>query len=189
MWWNNVETRPGTGYPTGWEDQDHYEGGWKRDEKGRLHLRLQSKPTGLARLFFNPALPELDDYYEPFTFTYQDLFDAPAGEHQPTAKPISMITGDEMEIDAGPNWDDDLGGSGTYARNDPAMGDVDRMPGGNLLVLDSSIDLQMGGNVVYARMRELDPQADPQRVWALQTPPSYFAYRALPTSRLVGMAE
>ena len=33
MWWNNVETRPGTGYPTGWEDQDHYKGGWKRDEK------------------------------------------------------------------------------------------------------------------------------------------------------------
>ncbi|MDH3248693.1 MAG: nitrate reductase subunit beta [Acidimicrobiia bacterium] len=125
MWWNNVETRPGTGYPTGWEDQEHYEGGWKRDEKGRLHLRLQSKPKGLARLFFNPALPELDDYYEPFTFTYQDLFDAPEGEHQPTAKPISMITGDEMEISAGPNWDDDLGGSGTYARNDPAMGDVD----------------------------------------------------------------
>jgi len=22
MWWNNVETKPGTGYPTQWEDQD-----------------------------------------------------------------------------------------------------------------------------------------------------------------------
>ncbi len=21
MWWNNVETKPGTGYPTKWEDQ------------------------------------------------------------------------------------------------------------------------------------------------------------------------
>ena len=125
MWWNNVETRPGTGYPTGWEDQEHYDGGWERDKKGRLHLKLQSKPAALSKLFFNPALPQLDDYYEPYTYTYQDLFDAPQGEHQPTAMPISMITGDSMEIQGGPNWDDDLGGSETYARNDPSMEGVD----------------------------------------------------------------
>ena len=119
MWWNNVETRPGTGYPTGWEDQEHYKGGWHRDDKGRLHLTLQNKPTGLARLFFNPALPQLDDYYEPFTFRYGDLFTAPAGEQQPTARPISMVTGDEMEIAGGPNWDDDLGGSRIYAAQRP----------------------------------------------------------------------
>ncbi len=125
MWWNNVETRPGTGYPTGWEDQDHYNGGWRRDKKGRLHLKLHNKPTGMARLFFNPSLPQLEDYYEPFTFKYRDLFDAPEGEHQPTAVPISMITGDEMNIEGGPNWDDDLGGSNVYARHDPAMEGVD----------------------------------------------------------------
>ncbi len=125
MWWNNVETRPGTGYPTGWEDQDHYQGGWQRDEKGRLKLTLHSKAKGLGRLFFNPDLPQMDDYYEPFTFTYSDLFTAPAGEHQPTARPISMVTGDEMEIAAGPNWDDDLGGSQVYARNDPSLEGLD----------------------------------------------------------------
>ena len=125
MWWNNVETRPGTGYPTGWEDQDHYQGGWHRDEKGRLKLVLQSRPRALSRLFFNPALPELDDYYEPFTFRYQDLFDSPQGEHQPTARPISQITGDEIEIKTGPNWDDDLGGSDLYARNDPSLEGLD----------------------------------------------------------------
>ncbi len=125
MWWNNVETRPGTGYPTGWEDQEHYQGGWHRDEKGRLKLVLQSKPRALTRLFFNPALPELDDYYEPFTFRYQDLFDAPQGDQQPTAMPISMITGDEIEIETGPNWDDDLGGSDIYARNDVSLEGVD----------------------------------------------------------------
>ncbi|MGF1668658.1 MAG: nitrate reductase subunit beta [Acidimicrobiia bacterium] len=125
MWWNNVETRPGTGYPTGWEDQDHYKGGWHRDEKGRLKLILHSKAKGLGRLFFNPDLPELDDYYEPFTFRYGDLFSAPQGEHQPTARPISMVTGEEMEISAGPNWDDDLGGSNIYARNDPSLDGLD----------------------------------------------------------------
>ena len=24
MWWNNVETKPGTGFPTLWEDQEKY---------------------------------------------------------------------------------------------------------------------------------------------------------------------
>jgi nitrate reductase beta subunit len=33
MWWNNVETKPGTGYPTQWEDQEKYKGGWEREER------------------------------------------------------------------------------------------------------------------------------------------------------------
>ncbi|MFO7620232.1 MAG: hypothetical protein R6W81_03065, partial [Bacteroidales bacterium] len=62
MWWNNVETRPGSGYPTGWEDQDHYRGGWKKGWVG-VELKLHSRPKGLANLFYNPALPDLQDYY------------------------------------------------------------------------------------------------------------------------------
>jgi nitrate reductase / nitrite oxidoreductase, beta subunit len=123
MWWNNVETRPGVGYPTQWENQEHYKGGWEL--KGRagsnLNLKLHSRAQGLARLFFNPDLPDLEDYYEPFTFRYRDLFTAPLGKDQPTARPISMITGQPMEIKTGPNWDDDLGGSAIYARNDVAL--------------------------------------------------------------------
>jgi nitrate reductase beta subunit len=125
MWWNNVETRPGTGYPVGWEDQDHYKGGWHRDKKGRLKLTLHSKGGGIAKAFYNPSLPELDDYYDPFTFKYGDLFSSPQSDQQPTAVPISKITGDEMEITTGPNWDDDLGGSDLFAANDPSMEGVD----------------------------------------------------------------
>ena len=120
MWWNNVETRPGTGYPTGWEDQDHYRGGWEKNWVG-IDLKVHSRTKGLANLFYNPALPELDDYYEPFTFKYEDLFNAPEGEHQPTAIPISDITGDPINIESGPNWDDDLSGSTIYAANDPNL--------------------------------------------------------------------
>jgi nitrate reductase beta subunit len=123
MWWNNVETRPGTGYPTQWENQEHYNGGWEL-KNGDLRLRLHSKARGLFNLFFNPSLPSLEDYYEPFTFRYQDLFDAPAGDDQPTARPVSMITGEPIEIQSGPNWDDDLGGSNIYARNDPNLEEV-----------------------------------------------------------------
>ena len=127
MWWNNVETRPGTGYPTRWEDQDYYAGGWElagKPGKFSLRLKLHSKGKGLLKLFFNPSMPGLDDYYEPFTFRYQDLFNAPAGKDQPTAIPVSMITGQPIDIQSGPNWDDDLGGSNIYAHNDPALEDL-----------------------------------------------------------------
>jgi len=120
MWWNNVETLPGTGYPTQWENQEHYQGGWKR-ENGRVKLRLHSRLKGLINLFFNPTLPNLKDYYEPFTFRYNDLFTAPEGDVQPTAIPESLVTGEPMEIETGPNWDDDLSGSPIYAKNDPSL--------------------------------------------------------------------
>ncbi len=120
MWWNNVETKPGTGYPTLYEDQDQYRGGWVLQD-GRLELRLGSRATELVNISFNPRLPSIDDYYEPWTYTYRDLVDAPAGNDLPVARPVSLITGKEMEIEAGPNWDDDLGGSQIYAANDPNL--------------------------------------------------------------------
>jgi nitrate reductase beta subunit len=123
MWWNNVETKPGTGYPTLWEDQEKYRGGWEL-QGGEPRLRIQGKAATLANIFHNRRLPVLDDYYEPFTYRYQDLFDAPASDDQPTARPISMLTGREMDIEAGPNWDDDLGGSPLYAENDFNLGEL-----------------------------------------------------------------
>jgi nitrate reductase / nitrite oxidoreductase, beta subunit len=122
MWWNNVESRPGTGYPTLWEDQEKYRGGWER-EGDALRLRQSGKAGSLANLFFNPRLPILDDYYEPWTYRYADLFSAPKADDQPTARPVSRITGKPIEIEAGPNWDDDLGGSSVYAAGDPSLGE------------------------------------------------------------------
>ncbi len=121
MWWNNVETKPGTGFPLRWEDQERYRGGWRRTEKGPLELRCQSRSDAFLRLFYNPNQPNLDDYYEPFTYRYEDLLDAPAGTDQPTAVPVSQITGQPMEIQRGPNWDDDLSGSPLYAAQDPNL--------------------------------------------------------------------
>ena len=125
MWWNNVETKPGTGYPTAWEDQEKYKGGWEKKADG-IEVRAVGKLRGALTVFHNPNLPTIDDYYEPFTFKYDDLINAPEGADQPTARPISMVTGEEMEIEAGPNWDDDLGGSPVYAANDPNLANSDR---------------------------------------------------------------
>ncbi|MBM2832126.1 MAG: narH-2, partial [Dehalococcoidia bacterium] len=120
MWWNNVETKPGTGYPTLWEDQTKYRGGWELKGKS-LKLRLGGRLGVLSNLFYNPQLPILDDYYEPWTYAYEHLFNAPQSSEQPTARPLSKITSDYLDIEAGPNWDDDLGGSPVYARNDPNL--------------------------------------------------------------------
>ncbi len=123
MWWNNVETKPGTGYPTKWEDQEYYKGGWEvRD--GKLRLKSTGRGRIIPNIFHNPSMPSMDDYYEPWTYKYETLFNAPEGDDQPTARPISMVTGEHIDIKAGPNWDDDLGGSPIYAENDPNLDEL-----------------------------------------------------------------
>jgi nitrate reductase beta subunit len=120
MWWNNVETKPGTGYPGKWENQDIYKGGWEK--KGNsITLKGAGKYKGITNIFHNPNLPVIDDYYEPFTYKYLDLIESPADDDQPTARPVSLITGKPMDIKMGPNWDDDLSGTPDYARNDPNL--------------------------------------------------------------------
>jgi nitrate reductase / nitrite oxidoreductase, beta subunit len=110
-WFNNVETRPGLGYPRGHEDQKRWKGGWVRTKRGSLELRGGGRLKRLLRIFSNPTLPGLADYYEPWTYDYDVLLSAPAQADVPVARPKSLITGDPMQIRWSANWDDDLGGS------------------------------------------------------------------------------
>jgi len=119
VWFNNVETKPGRGYPQDWEDQDRWRGGWMLDGKGKLKLRAGGKLKRVLNLFHNPDLPLIDDYYEPWTYDYEHLIGAPASEHQPVARPISQVSGEPLDLNWGPNWDDDLAGSLEHAANDP----------------------------------------------------------------------
>ena len=110
-WFNNVETKPGTGYPTDWENQKRWNGGWSRSKSGKLHPKQGSKWRIMANIFANPSMPEIDDYYEPFDFDYDHLKSAPDMNAFPTARPRSKITGERMEkIEKGPNWEEILGG-------------------------------------------------------------------------------
>ncbi|MGH3440381.1 MAG: nitrate reductase subunit beta, partial [Sciscionella sp.] len=121
VWFNNVETKPGTGYPTGYEDQNHYNGGWKLNRRGKLMLKSGSRLKRLLSIFYNPDLPSLDDYYEPWTYDYERLTTAPLSDSLPSARPKSQLTGRDMDPKAGPNWDDDLAGSPDNARLDPNL--------------------------------------------------------------------
>ena len=75
MWFNNVETKPGVGYPKRWEDEDQYHGGWTLNSKGKLKLRAGSKlnKIALGKIFYNNDMPELDNYYEPWTYDYKTV--------------------------------------------------------------------------------------------------------------------
>ncbi|WP_440901332.1 nitrate reductase subunit beta [Actinosynnema sp.] len=121
VWFNNVETRPGIGYPKRYEDQDRWKGGWELDRKGRLRLRGGSRTQRLLSLFANPDMPSIDDYYEPITYDYDTLLSAPAGEHTPVARPKSLLTGEDTAITWGANWEDDLGGAPEHAPGDPNL--------------------------------------------------------------------
>lgn len=67
----------------------------------------------------------------------------------------------------------------------PYAGDADRLPGGRILVTDSSITAMTG---IWARLRELDPSASPMLQWSLRTPDQSFAYRGTAHDRIVGQA-
>ena len=109
-WFNNVETKPGVGYPRQWEQQTLWNGGWQRTPSGKLELKQGTKFKILGNLFANPDLPQIDDYYEPWDYDYAHLQNAPEGKTVPTARPRSLITGQRMEkVENGPNWEEILG--------------------------------------------------------------------------------
>ena len=121
VWFNNVETRPGLGYPREHEDQERWKGGWKLGKNGKLKLRAGGRFRKLVNIFNNPNLPTMKDYYEPWTYDYDTLISAPAQKKIPVARPYSLITGKPMKIEWSANWDDDLGGTAQNERQDPIL--------------------------------------------------------------------
>jgi nitrate reductase beta subunit len=119
VYFNNVETKPGLGYPARYEDQEQWKGGWELDRKGRLRLRGGSRLKRLASIFYNPDLPTIDDYHDPFTYDYAKLINAPAGSKSPSVSARSALTGREMVPKWGTNWEDDLAGAPERALADP----------------------------------------------------------------------
>jgi nitrate reductase beta subunit len=124
VWFNNVETRPGQGYPRQYEDQEKWKGGWVLNRRGRLKLRAGGRLKKLLGIFASPVQPELKDYYEPWTYDYQTLIDAPLGDDFPVARPKSLITGEDTKITWSANWDDDLGGTSELGHLDPIVAKV-----------------------------------------------------------------
>ncbi|MBP2472183.1 nitrate reductase beta subunit [Crossiella equi] len=121
VWFNNVETRPGQGYPRTYEDQEQWRGGWTLNRRGRLKLKGGGRLRKLLTIFSNPKLPSINDYYEPWTYDYDTLTTAPLQEHTPVARPRSLISGEPTKITWSANWDDNLGGAPDHGHQDPML--------------------------------------------------------------------
>ncbi|MEU4222678.1 nitrate reductase subunit beta [Nonomuraea sp. NPDC026600] len=121
VWFNNVETRPGQGYPRTYQDQEKWKGGWELNRRGRLRLKAGGRLKKLFTIFANPLMPSIQDYYEPWTYDYDRLFSAPATEDTPVARPRSLITGKNTKITWSANWDDDLAGGPELTAADPVL--------------------------------------------------------------------
>ena len=89
VYFNNVETKPGVGYPKRYEDQEQWHGGWALDRKGRLQLKAGGRLRKLLTIFYNPDLPTIDDYGDPWTYDYQTLIQAPLGTRTPQ-RPLDL---------------------------------------------------------------------------------------------------
>ncbi|MBW0090763.1 nitrate reductase subunit beta, partial [Pseudonocardia sp. KRD-188] len=126
VWFNNVETRPGQGYPRRYQDQEQWKGGWVRNRRGRLALKAGGRWSKLLTIFANPVLPNIRDYYEPWTYDYETLTDAPLGDDFPVAQPTSLLSGRPMAVEWSANWDDDLGGAPEHGPHDPIVERLNR---------------------------------------------------------------
>lgn len=125
-WFNNVETKPGRGYPDEWENQERWKGGWVID-KERLVPRMGSKTGIITKIFANPHMPAIDDYYEPFTFNYSILHSGSTFNTPPSARPYSILTGKPMDkIEKSANWEDNLGGEFEKRSSEKNFEDIEK---------------------------------------------------------------
>src|SRR5665647_956039 len=98
VWFNNVETRPGQGYPRTYEDQERWEGGWALNKRGRLQLKAGGRLKNLFTIFSSPKMPSITDYYEPWTYDYENLTTAPLVQRPATLPAFLVLVGSRVAL-------------------------------------------------------------------------------------------
>ena len=99
VWFNNVETRPGQGYPRTYEDQERWQGGWTLNRRGRLTLRTGSRLRRLFTIFSNPKHARRSTTTTSPGPTTTRRSRTPRCRSTPRSPgPKSLISGDDMKI-------------------------------------------------------------------------------------------
>ena len=93
-WFNNVETKPGIGYPKEWENQDKWNGGWVRKADGS-HRAAPGRQVEAADAHLRQPEPAARSTTttSPSPSTTSTCRSAPEMKAAPTARPRSLITG------------------------------------------------------------------------------------------------
>ena len=79
VWFNNVETRPGQGYPRRYEDQETWKGGWTLNRRGRLKLRAGGRVKKLLGIFASPGAAQARRLLRAVDLRLPDPDQRPAG--------------------------------------------------------------------------------------------------------------
>ena len=112
VWFNNVETRPGQGYPRRYEDQETWKGGWALEPPGQPHPQGRRPGEQAAAHLLQPQAAVDPGLLRAVDLRLQHAHRrARAGAHARWPGPKSLISGNDMKITWSANWDDDLGGS------------------------------------------------------------------------------
>ena len=120
VWFNNVETRPGSA-TCGLPGSGPLAG--RLDPGSQGPVEFTTTAAGPSWPGLSNPLPSIDDYYEPWTYDYENLTSAPLGEQMPVAPPRSPISGKPMKVSGRPNWDDDLRRPRRSSLQDPVLGE------------------------------------------------------------------
>jgi nitrate reductase beta subunit len=109
-WFNNVETKPGIGYPKDWENQKRWNGGWESKRNGKIQPRMGGSGACWPRSSPTPTCRRSTTTTSRSPST-TSICRRRRMQGLPTARPRSLITGERMEkIEWGPNWEEILGG-------------------------------------------------------------------------------
>src|SRR5690625_7762497 len=76
VWFNNVETRPGLGYPRTYEDQEVWQGGWTLNRRGKLKIKAGGRAKRIATIFSNTKMKQMQVYSAPWDIEYDMMLHA-----------------------------------------------------------------------------------------------------------------
>ena len=93
---------PGPGLPPPYEDQDKWEGGWTLGRNGRLSLQGGRAVEEAGQHLLEPQAALDGRLLRALDVRLRDLISAPAQQHFPVARPISLISGKAMKVPGRP---------------------------------------------------------------------------------------
>ena len=122
VWFNNVETRPGQGYPRRYQDQERWQGGWTLDRRGRLTLQGRRPGAQAAQHLRQPGAAHDRRLLRALDLRLREAHLGAARRRLPGGPAeVADHRRSRRRSSGRANWDDDLGGGPELAARDPIV--------------------------------------------------------------------
>jgi nitrate reductase beta subunit len=125
-WFNNVETKPGVGYPKEWENQEKWNGGWEAKSQRQNRAQTRRALAYFVQYFRQSRACRRSTIITSRSRLTTIICKSAGMKTMPTARPRSLVTGERMEkIQWGPNWEEILGTEFEHRRKDYNFKDIE----------------------------------------------------------------